>query len=196
LRDTEMLCNRHAAIWRARAHEVTSARRTRLVKLHVVPAGGAALSDQLRRDLQEALGGRMLPGVTLAFEPYTPLYLRVWADVRADLTSYDATDIAGACDAALRARFALKVRDFGQPAYISEAIAALEAVTGVATSIITRFDYGPQTPRELPRVMVRDDQVVTIFPRANEVAHIGENSAAAAISGAPAISVNVRGLHD
>ncbi|TDT77932.1 hypothetical protein BDE40_1233 [Litoreibacter halocynthiae] len=196
LRDTEMLCNRHAAIWRARAHEVATARRTRLVRLHVVPAGGAELNEQLKLDLQEALGGRVLPGVTLAFEPYTPLYLRIWADIRADLTSYDATDIAGACDAALRTRFALKQRDFGQPAYISEAIAALEAVTGVATSIITRFDYGPNTPRNLPRVMVRDDQIVTIFPRANEVAHIGENSAAATLSGAPSISVNVRGLHD
>lgn len=196
LRDTEMLCNRHAAVWRARAHEITSARRTRLVQLHVVPAGGAELSDQLRRDLQEALSGRMLPGVALSFAAFTPLYLRIWADVRADLTSYDATDIAGACDAALRSCFALNGRDFGQPAYISEAIASLEAVTGVASSIITRFDYGPQTPRDLPRVMMRDNQVVTIFPRANEVAHVGENSAAAALSGAPAISVNVRGLHD
>ncbi|SFR50767.1 hypothetical protein [Litoreibacter janthinus] len=196
LRDTEMLCMRHAAIWRARAKEVASARRSRLVKLHVVPAGGAELSAQLKRDLQEALGARVLPGVSLAFEAYAPLYLRIWADVRADLTSYDATDIAGACDSALRSRFALEGRDFGQPAYISEAIAALEAVPGVATSIITRFDYGPDTPRSLPHVMVRDDQIVTIFPRANEVAHIGENSTAAAISGAPSISVNVRGLHD
>ncbi|MEP3346270.1 MAG: hypothetical protein ABJN34_00135 [Litoreibacter sp.] len=196
LRDIEMLCTRHAAVWSARAQEVTSASRSRVVQLHVVPAGGAELSELLRINLHEALSGRMLPGVALTFAPYSPLYLRIWADIRADLTSYDATDIAGACDAALRHRFALSARTFGQPAYISEATAALEAVTGVATSIITRFDYGPNTPRDLPRVMVRDAQIVTIFPRANEVAHIAENSAADALSGAPSISVNIRGLHD
>ncbi|PTX56110.1 hypothetical protein C8N43_0761 [Litoreibacter ponti] len=196
LRDFEKLTMRHAAVWRARAAEDARARRARRVTLSIVPAGGGDVSAQLKLDLGEALGARALPGVTLDFRGFEPLYLRIHAQVRADLTARDATDIQAACDAALRATFALEARDFGQPAYISEAIAALEAVPGVATTIVTTFDYGPDTPDKPPRVMTRDDQVVTIYPTATEVAHVGENSVAAALPGAPSISIDVRGLHE
>ncbi len=174
--DFERLATRHASIWRARATEVATGTRTRRVELTVLPAGGAPLptdGSTLEDDLREAIKSRALPGVTLAFDSYQSVHLRIAATVRADIESYDKTEIKGACEAAIRAVFNLEFRDFGQPAYVSEILAALETVTGVATATVSLFDFWRDDLKEMPNTVERDGIFSTIFPRRKQIAHVG-----------------------
>ncbi|WP_298291085.1 hypothetical protein [uncultured Litoreibacter sp.] len=191
LRDFERLTARHASVWRARAEEIATATRSREIMMTIVPAGGAELG-LLEHDLRAAILARAIPGVVLSFQPYTPILLRFAATVRADLTSYDQTDLQGACEDALRGAFALQERDFAQPAYVSEALAALESVHGIENAIISGFDYTSPTGIEPQTVAINDGTIATIFPRPEQVAHIGDLSEV----GANSVLITVKDIHD
>lgn len=176
LQDFERLAARHASIWRARATEVATGTRSRRVELTVLPAGGAPLpkgGSTLEDDLREAILSRALPGVRLSFDSFESVPLLIGAKVRADIESYDKVEIKAACEAAIRAVFNLEFRDFGQPAYVSEILAALETVAGVATATVHQFNYDGTRLSEPPNTVERDGMFSTIFPRRKQIAHVG-----------------------
>lgn len=183
LRDFERLASRNALVMRARAEEVPTPAAARQVLLTIVPAGGAALTATLEEDLRTAILDKALPGVRLSFGEYETLPLHLGATVRADLSSYDKSDVKAAAEAGLRAAFGLEARDFAQPVYLAEVLAALETVTEVENAIVTRFDLGDDydlsqakpVPFELPwpkNVATRGDSVTAIFPTNHQVAYI------------------------
>lgn len=183
LRDFERLAQRHAAILRARAEEVPTPTAARQVLLTLVPVGGAPLTATLENDLRAAILGKAIPGVRLSFGEFETLPLHIGATVRADLSTYNKTDVKAAAEAALRAVLALENRAIAQTVYIAEVLAALETVKEVDNAIVTRFDLGdaydlgnpPPDGFDLPwpgNVATRDGTVAAIYATQHQVAYV------------------------
>lgn len=183
LRDFERLAQRHASILRARAEEVPIPAAARQVLLTLVPAGGASLTSTLQNNLRAAILGKAIPGVRLSFGEFETLPLHIGATVRADLSSYNKTDVKAAAEAALRAAFALEIREIGQAVYVAEVLAALETVKQVKNAIVSRFDLGDGYDLSKPEpddfgspwpknVATRDERVAAIFPTHHQVAYV------------------------
>ncbi|SFT86661.1 baseplate J/gp47 family protein [Sedimentitalea nanhaiensis] len=188
LGDFERLAVRNAAILRAHAEEISTPTAMRKVELTLVPTGGATLTKSLQDDLRPAILNKCIPGVSVSFREYETLPLHLGVTVRADLTVNDKTDIKAAAEAILSSAFSLEARDFGQTAYVSEVLAALETVPGIENAIATRFDLGdgydlfqPRPPGftgPWPRnVATRDNAVAAIYATAHQVIHIPTGSA-------------------
>jgi len=141
----------HAQVWKARAEELTEPGRLRRMRLTLVAANGDPLTPALTGALRPAILARAVPGIALEFTDFGPLVLHLAASVRADLTSFDAGDVAAACIDALTAAFALTARGFGQPVYLAEILAALEAVPQVETATVQSMGLGAGIDLTQPR---------------------------------------------
>jgi hypothetical protein len=183
LHDFERLAQRHASVLRAQAEEIPTPTAARQVLLTLVPSGGAPLTATLENDLRAAILGKAIPGVRLGFGAFEALPLHLGATVRADLSSYDKTDVKAAAEAALRSVFALEIRDFAQPVYVAEVLAALETVASVENAIVTRFDLGDGYDLSRPEpaggtlpwpknVATRDEHIAAIFPTHHQIAYV------------------------
>ena len=180
-----------SSVWRARAVEQPGSGIMRDIRLTIVPANGADLTDALKDILRPAILSKAIPGVRLSFLAFQPQPLHITAEVRADLTSFDATDVEAAAEAALVRVLGLASRDFGQPFHVAEALAALEAVPQVETAVITSLGLGVGvTPPPPARLVIRDNAVVAIFPGADQIAFVPEPGNGVAQT----VSVTVRGL--
>ncbi|MEM1302727.1 MAG: hypothetical protein AAGH17_09105, partial [Pseudomonadota bacterium] len=178
LADFERLTAGHASILRAHAEERSVASAIREVVITVVPSAGAPLTPGLTTNLTELINAHAIPGVVPTFRKFGSVLLDIGATVRADLVSYDQADILAAAQDAVLAAFSLDSRDFGQPVYKAEVLAALETVPGILTAQVT--DFGTASPvegrTEKPRQTVSNDgtmaaiylwpvQVATLDPR-------------------------------
>ena len=191
LDDFQRLATGLSAVWRARAVELPGSGSLRDIRLTVVPAGGAALTPALIDLLRPAILSKAIPGVRLSFLAFQPLPLHITAEVRADLTSFDAADVETAAEAALIRVLGLANRDFAQPFHVAEALAALEAVAQVETAVITSLGLGTGViPPPPARLVIRDNVVVAIFPGADQVAFVPEPGNGVAQT----VSVLVKGL--
>ena len=191
LDDFQRLAMGLSSVWRARAVEQPGSGIMRDIRLTIVPANGADLTDALKDILRPAILSKAIPGVRLSFLAFQPLPLHITAEVRADLTSFDATDVEAAAEAALARVLGLASRDFGQPFHVAEALAALEAVPQVETAVITSLGLGVGvTPPPPARLVIRDNAVVAIFPGADQIAFVPEPGNGVAQT----VSVTVRGL--
>ena len=188
LLDFERIATRNAAVLRAHAEEVTTPTAMRKVELTLVPTGGAALTDALKDDLRPAILNRCVPGVSVSFRAYETLPLHVGVTVRADLTVHDRTDVKAAAEAVLANTFSLEERGFGQTAFVSEVLAALETVPGIENAIATRFDLGDGYDLSRPRptastlpwprnVAMRGGAAVAIYATAHQIVHVPAGSA-------------------
>ncbi|MEM6635167.1 MAG: hypothetical protein AAF667_04680 [Pseudomonadota bacterium] len=188
LKDFERLARRQSSVLAAHAQLVPGQRADRHVLLTIAPVGGGALSDTLKSDLRPAILNKSLPGIRLSFAEYQTLPLHLGATVRADLAVFDEADVKAAAQEALIKTFALEARTFGQTAYVSEVLAALETVEGIETAIVTRFDLGPDYDLLNPKppgftepwpknVATRDGAVAAIYPEETQIAHLGSESA-------------------
>ncbi|MCP5086621.1 MAG: hypothetical protein GY952_07465 [Rhodobacteraceae bacterium] len=181
LADFERLIRGHASIWQAWAEEIATASAEREVLVTLVPANGAELTDKLKKDLRSSVLSRALPGVRLNFDQFEALHLKLSARVRADLTSFERTELAVECADVVRRAFGLEARKFAQPVYRSEILAALETVPGVETAVVTGFDLwplldDPDTDAPRPKnVAMRDDAVAAIYPGDNQVAFVPDD---------------------
>ncbi|MGX9357438.1 hypothetical protein ACS3SW_20345 [Roseobacteraceae bacterium S113] len=175
LADFERLTEGHASVLRARAEEVAAASVTRDITLTIVPAGGGALTQALQTQLDELIAARAIPGVRPLFDTFGPVRLEMGARIRADLTSHDKSDIRAAAAEVLHQTFDLSVRDFGQPIFVAEILAALETVPGILTAQATGFGVVPGAPdySQAPeRIARRDNAVAAIYPFPNQVAFL------------------------
>ena len=99
----------------------------------VVPEG----SDLLTK-LVGALRSAGAPGVHVRVGSYRPAYFRLAATVRYD-PAYLKEKVAAAVEAALRGRFSFEARSFGQPVALSEVVAVMQNVEGVAAVDVRRL---------------------------------------------------------
>jgi hypothetical protein len=121
----------------------------RMVVLSVAGAKGPIdPSDAVLTSLVDAINKVSEPGVLLKLFPYSPIYfnLNATVTVAADLV---ASDVQTNVESALRSKFGFDARDFGQPVYQSEVIAAMQDVRGVidVSLVIYRSDDPDQTPQ-------------------------------------------------
>ena len=82
------------------------------------------------------------PFVSLRVKSYRPAYFRFAGKIKVD-PDYETDVVLAAVESALSAQFSFGVRAFGQPVFLSEVIAAVQAVLGVVavdTSKLYRAD--------------------------------------------------------
>ena len=132
LRDYEDFARGRAGI--AGAHAVWSwDHGERGVLLTIAGPGGEvpAQDGAVARALAEALAAAGDPHVPVRVLPYEPVRFRVQAHVRREPDRADERVLAGV-EAALRERFSFAARAFGQAVHLSEVVAAIQGVPGVA----------------------------------------------------------------
>lgn len=129
-----------AGIGKADAVELVDGRRS---VVHVTIAGEDDIpldgSSDLFRALRQALIDHGDPQQAVVLEVRRRLALVVAARLRV-LPAYRAEDVLPKVEAALRRHFAFAARAIGQDANLSEAVAAMQGVAGVARVVVDRFD--------------------------------------------------------
>ncbi len=183
LQDFEGLAVRHASILQAHAEELPTPGATRMVSLTLAPVGGGDITGTMEDDLRASILGKAVPGTSLWFRTYETLPLTLAVRIRTDLTVHDKSEMKAAAEDMLAQTFSLEARQFGQTAYISEVLAALETVPGIENAIATRFDLGDdydlldEKPDGFtlpwPRnVATRDGAVAAIYATDHQIIHI------------------------
>lgn len=124
-------------VTKARAQRVAGGHGPR-IRLAIAGAGGATIArtDPLATSLLAALRAAGDPRTLVELSAYAPDYFQVEATLKIDGHA-DATAVRAAAEAALRSRFALEWRDFGQPVLFSEVTATLQDVPGVLACDVT-----------------------------------------------------------
>ena len=139
IEDFGRLCRRRSDIWQAAARAVTNPTVPYDVEITVVPSNGGAVGPTLRTELVEFIEARAIPGTRIGIVDFSDVNFLLDTTIYVKTEVYDRTEVQAAAHAALIARFALEVRALGQPVYIAEAVAALEAVDGVETVTVGTF---------------------------------------------------------
>jgi hypothetical protein len=78
------------------------------------------------------------PFVSLRVKSYRPAYFQVAGKVKVN-PDYETDAVLSTVESALREQFSFDVRAFGQPAFLSELIAAMQAVPGVVAVDVSKF---------------------------------------------------------
>ena len=78
------------------------------------------------------------PFVSLRVKSYRPAYFRFAGKIKVN-PDYETDAVLAAVESALRAQFSFGVRAFGQPVFLSEVIAAVQAVPGVVAVDVSKL---------------------------------------------------------
>jgi predicted phage baseplate assembly protein len=126
----------------------------RAVLLTVAGPRGAVIqpSDALGKNLLSALRALGDPHTPVRLQAYRPALFRIAGKVRIDADRLPS-DMSAAVRAALLDRFGFDARDIAQPVALSEVIAAIQLVPGVALVDLERFfrSDSPDPPGVPPR---------------------------------------------
>jgi hypothetical protein len=114
----------------------------RVIILTVAGPAGAPVVDPSPQhdDLLTALSGAAEADFPIALKSYRPRTFTVAAGLRVD-PAYRTEDVYAAARSTLAGVFSFDRREFGQPVFKSEVIAAIQAVAGVISSNLTLFRY-------------------------------------------------------
>ena len=149
LRDYEDFARAFSGIAKALATWSWSGER-RSVLLTVAGVEGAAVTEELRRKLLEALRQFGDPNAPLEVKSYEPRFFRLAATLQV-APEYLPEKVRAEVEALLRDRFSFDAREFGQPVHQSEVIGLIQNVRGVVSVTVKEF--------------YRSDQAVGVEPR-------------------------------
>jgi predicted phage baseplate assembly protein len=154
LGDYEDFARAFAGIEKALATWMWSGEK-RVVFVTVAGSQGAQVKSDspLYQNLLQAIRAAGDPTVSLLVESYVPGFLRLEAAVKVD-ADYLPAKVLAAVEQRLRERFSFEARGFGQPANLSEAIAAIHSVGGVLAVDVNAF-YRGEAAELKPRVEAR-----------------------------------------
>ncbi len=154
LEDYEDFARAFAGIEKALATWMWSGEK-RVVFVTIAGSQGAEVKRDgpLYQNLLQAMRATGDPTVPLLVESYVPALLRLDAAVRID-PDYLPEKVLAAVEQRVRERFSFTAREFGQPASLSEAIAAIHSVAGVLAVDMNAF-YRGETAELKPRVEAR-----------------------------------------
>ena len=187
LADFTRLVQRHASIWDARAVEVIHPGRAPEVEITVVPVDGVALDPAQTEGLTSYIRDRALPGTTARIHHFSPVPIKLQATVRADYAMVTEEDLKKEAQAALAETFALSARRLGQPMFVAEVLAALEALRGVVTATAI-LDLGPTVAARPGLTFTSRSGVIrAIHPLATETAFV---------SALTDVTITVEAAHD
>ncbi|MCL2177867.1 MAG: hypothetical protein FWC28_05925 [Proteobacteria bacterium] len=130
--DFAALAASHSSVWSARA-ELESSGSKRMVRVTVVPAGGAL--DSIPEGLEAYLLLHAIPGVNIKLESYKSEILKLDIFLGIDKTRFDSETIRANVQETLLQRFTLKNRAIGAPVYLSDVYQCIESVHGVEYSV-------------------------------------------------------------
>ncbi|HUI06054.1 MAG TPA: putative baseplate assembly protein [Verrucomicrobiae bacterium] len=136
LRDYEDFSRAFAGVAKALA-TMTWDGQTQRVFITVAGPNGAAIppDSATYQNLLAALQQAGDPFVNLRVQSYRPAYFRFGGTVKVK-PDYLTDEVLAAVEQALRTRFAFATRAFGQPVMLSEVIATVQAVPGVAATTV------------------------------------------------------------
>jgi predicted phage baseplate assembly protein len=139
LQDYEDFARAFAGVAKASATWTWSG-QTRGVFVTVAGAGGAELAeqDQTYINLLAAMRKAGDPHVSLRVQTYRKTYFRLAATVMVDPDAR-TEDVLAAVEQKLRTAFSFDARGFGQPAALSEVMAAIQSVAGVRAVDVDKF---------------------------------------------------------
>jgi predicted phage baseplate assembly protein len=142
LQDYEDFARAFAGIGKALATWMWSGEK-RVVFVTVAGPGGLQISPDsaLYQNLLSAMRAAGDPAVPLLIEPFVAGLLRIDAAVKVD-ADYLQDKVLAAVEQKLRQRFSFEEREFGQPASLSEAVAAMHSVPGVMAVDVNAFYRG------------------------------------------------------
>ena len=146
LRDFQDFARAYAGIGKALATWTWSADR-RGVFLTVAGPDGAVVVDDVRAAMLRALVKAGDPHVPIRVAAFAPVPFRVAASVERD-PAYAADALIVAIETALREHLSFDNRGFGQPVALSEVIALIQDVPGVASVDIMRLSRGEAAERK------------------------------------------------
>jgi len=173
LEDFARLLRSHAAVAQAHAFAPATglARRNR-VQIHVVPAGGAALTVELNDQLREYASAHAAPGADVSVHEYTALTVALRIAIRVRRDAFDADLVAAQVRLALIAAFGIERRGLGQTFYRGEVFAVVERVTGVENSTCF-IDIDSTTAANARRVAVDLNGIVlAVVPQPTQCVHL------------------------
>jgi hypothetical protein len=135
LEDFSQLARSNASVWQARAFRLAPGlgQRERL-RVVVMAAGGGALSDPLRGELEAYLLAHAQPGIAVSVQDYARLSYKLNVTIRVRSDAYDQQTVKDAVLAALEAAFQEESRQLGQILYRGEIYKVVDGVTGVENS--------------------------------------------------------------
>ena len=135
LSDFSHLATSQSSIWQATAYsEVMHECRMEIVKVVIVPAGGA-ISDDNIRDMRTFLQKHALPGLYVDLLRFEPVLFSLRVVVRVKFDEYIPEEVVKAVTLALSNHFILRKRKLGQHLYLSEVYKVVEGIQGVENSI-------------------------------------------------------------
>ncbi len=154
LEDYEDFARAFAGIEKALATWMWSGEQ-RAVFVTVAGTQGAQVKSDspLYQNLLQAMRAAGDPAVPLLIESYVPALLRLDATVKVH-PDYLPEKVLAAVEQKLRERFSFEARQFGQPASLSEAIAAMHGAGGVLAVDVNAF-YRGETAELKPRIEAR-----------------------------------------
>jgi hypothetical protein len=139
LRDFEALALSSGLVAKASATWVWR-RLERMVHLTVAGEDGAALGVEQLARLRAAIDASRDPNRPFALAEFTPAPVVMSGRVARD-PAFTAEDVAAAARAALAAHLAFDARGLGHPLHASNALAALQAATGVRAAMLDLFHF-------------------------------------------------------
>jgi len=149
LQDYEDFARAFSGIAKALATWSWSGER-RSVLLTVAGVDGAAVTEELRGKLLEALRQFGDPNAPLEVKSYEPRFFRLAATLQV-APEYLPDKVVAEVEALLRDSFSFEAREFGQPVHKSEVIGLIQNVPGVVSVTLNEF--------------YRSDQAATVEPR-------------------------------
>lgn len=118
----------------------TWANQTQRVFITVAGPGGAEIKtdSDTYTNLLAALQQAGDPFVSLCVKSFLPAYFRFAGKVKID-PAYKTDSVLAAVEAALRKQFSFDARKFGQPVFLSEVFAVVQAVPGVIAATVDKL---------------------------------------------------------
>jgi hypothetical protein len=125
----------------------TWANQSQCVFITVAGPEGAAIptDSDTYKNLLAALQQAGDPFVNLCVKTFSPAYFHFAGKVKIDPT-YETEAVLTAAEQALRTQFSFDARDFGQPVFLSEVFAAIQAVPGVVAMDVNKLYRAGESP--------------------------------------------------
>lgn len=135
--DFTHLASLHSSVWQAVAREGgTASSRAKHIEVVVVPAGGTALHNTLKKQLRTFLESRAIPGIVVQINAYVELNPLIEVTLYVDSARFDPEAVKIAARNVLQTDYSLENTVLGQPLTIGGFYKRLEALEGVAHSTV------------------------------------------------------------
>jgi Baseplate J-like protein len=171
LEDYQNFARAFAGIGKAQAVELRQGEK-HLIHITVAAANGASVEKELYKNLQRAIQRQGDEHQAFVLESYIPLSFNVMADIRID-GRYLPEKVLASVRQRLLETFSFEKRSFAQPVALSEVMAVIQDVQGVASVDVNGLYIAGESATRETRLSAKgaflDETVKPIKPKAAEL---------------------------